>query len=287
MKSFSGKVAAITGAGSGIGQALARALAAEGCHLALSDVNEEGLTETVKLCEQRGVNVTSATVNVAKRREVENWAKEVARDHGRINLIFNNAGVAHAGAVADSSYTDYNWIVDINFKGVLYGTKTFLPYLKEAPDGGHVVNISSIFGLFAQPGMSAYNATKFAVRGLTESLRQELDMEDGKVSATCVHPGGIKTNIARTARMDESMSELMGEDTGTLTANFEKLFRTTADEAAQAILKAVKRDRRRLLIGAEAHATDWMQRLLPAGYQRLVTGALTFNRQRQSAARRS
>ena len=287
MKSFSGKVAAITGAGSGIGQALARALAAKGCHLALSDVNQEGLAETVKLCEQQGVNVTSATVNVAKRREVENWAKDVARDHGRINLIFNNAGVAHAGAVADSSYTDYNWIIDINLKGVLYGTKTFLPYLKEAPGGGHVVNISSIFGLFAQPGMSAYNATKFAVRGLTESLRQELDMEDGNVSATCVHPGGIKTNIARTARMDESMSELMGEDTGTLTANFEKLFRTTADEAAQAILKAVKRDRRRLLIGAEAHATDWMQRLLPAGYQGLVTGALKFNRQRQSAARRS
>ena len=287
MKSFSGKVAAITGAGSGIGRALAKSLAAEGCHLALSDVNTEGLAETVRLCEEQGVNVTSATVNVAKRREVENWAKDVAREHGEINMIFNNAGVAHAGAVADSSYTDYNWIVDINFKGVLYGTKTFLPYLKDAPGGGHVVNISSIFGLFAQPGMSAYNATKFAVRGLTESLRQELDMEGGNVSATCVHPGGIKTNIARTARMDESMSELMGEDTGALQANFEKLFRTTADEAAQAILKAVKRDRRRLLIGADARATDWMQRLLPAGYQRLVAGALKFNRQRQSAARRS
>lgn len=286
MKSFSGKVAAITGAGSGIGRALAQALATQGCHLALSDVNEQDLAETVRLCEPQGVNVTSATVNVAKRREVENWAKAIARDHGRINLIFNNAGVAHAGAVADASYTDYNWIVDINFKGVLYGTKTFLPYLKDAPDGGHVVNISSIFGLFAQPGMSAYNATKFAVRGLTESLRQELDMEDSGVSATCVHPGGIKTNIARTARMDESLSELMGEDTGTLKANFETLFRTTADESAQAILKAVKRDRRRLLIGAEAHASDWMQRLLPAGYQRLITGALKFNRQRQGTARR-
>lgn len=286
MKSFSGKVAAITGAGSGIGRALAQALATQGCHLALSDVNEQDLAETVGLCEPQGVNVTSATVNVAKRREVENWAKAIARDHGRINLIFNNAGVAHAGAVADASYTDYNWIVDINFKGVLYGTKTFLPYLKDAPDGGHVVNISSIFGLFAQPGMSAYNATKFAVRGLTESLRQELDMEDSGVSATCVHPGGIKTNIARTARMDESLSELMGEDTGTLKANFETLFRTTADESAQAILKAVKRDRRRLLIGAEAHASDWMQRLLPAGYQRLITGALKFNRQRQGTARR-
>ncbi len=250
-------------------------------------MNTEGLAETVRLCEGQGVTVTSATVDVAKRREVEKWAADVARDHGQINLIFNNAGVAHAGSVADSSYTDYNWIIDINFKGVLYGTKAFLPYLKEASGGGHVVNISSIFGLFAQPGMSAYNATKFAVRGLTESLRQELDMEGGDVSATCVHPGGIKTNIARTARMDESMAELMGEDTGTLTTNFEKLFRTTADEAAQAILKAVKRNRRRLLIGAEAHASDWMQRLFPAGYQRLVMGALTFNRQRQSAARRS
>ncbi|MFO7788849.1 MAG: SDR family NAD(P)-dependent oxidoreductase [Halospina sp.] len=287
MKSFSGKVAAVTGAGSGIGRALARALAAEGCHLALSDVDGEGLAATVRLCENQGVNVTSARVNVAKRREVEDWAKDVLREHTQVNLIFNNAGVAHAGSVAESSYTDYNWILDINFKGVLYGTKTFLPHLKDAPGGGHVVNISSIFGLFAQPGMSAYNATKFAVRGLTESLRQELDMEGGSVSATCVHPGGIKTNIARTARVDESMSELMGEETGMLTAHFEKLFRTTADDAAQAILKAVKRDRRRLLIGTEAYAADWMQRLLPAGYQSLVTGALKFNRQRRNPARRS
>ncbi|MEQ6885349.1 SDR family NAD(P)-dependent oxidoreductase [Salicola sp. Rm-C-2C1-2] len=134
-----------------------------------------------------------------------------------------------------------------------------------------MISTSSIFGLFAQPGMSAYNATKFAVRSLTESLRQELDMEESGVSATCVHPGGIKTNIARTARMDESMAGLMGEDTGTLQANFEKLFRTSADDAAQAILKAVKRNRRRLL---------------HAGYQGFVTGALKFNRQRQNGSRR-
>lgn len=286
MKSFSSKVAAITGAGSGIGRALARALAARGCHLALSDMDAESLAETARLCEQQDVHLTHATVNVANRREVEEWAQVTAWEHGPINLVINNAGVAHAGLVAESPYSDYDWILDINFKGVLHGTKTFLPYLKEAPDGGHVVNISSIFGLFSQPGMSAYNATKFAVRGLTESLRQELDMEDSGVSATCVHPGGIQTNIARKARMDESMAQLLGEDTGALQANFETLFRTTADEAAQAILKAVKQDRRRLLIGAEAHAADWMQRLLPAGYQRLVTTALEFKRQRQSGARR-
>ncbi|XOZ32904.1 SDR family NAD(P)-dependent oxidoreductase [Halomonadaceae bacterium KBTZ08] len=287
MKSFSNKVTAITGAGSGIGRALARALAAEGCHLALSDVDAQPLAETARLCEQHGVHVTHATVDVANRHEVEEWAQATAREHGAINLIINNAGVAHAGLVAESGYSDYDWILDINFKGVLYGTKTFLPYLKEAPEGGHVVNISSIFGLFAQPGMSAYNATKFAVRGFTESLRQELDLAESSVSATCVHPGGIQTNIARTARMDDSMAQLMGEDTGALQAHFETLFRTTADEAAQAILKAVKQDRRRLLIGAEAHAADWMQRLLPAGYQRLVTGALKRKRQRQRAARRT
>lgn len=279
MKSFAGKVAAITGAGSGIGRALALALSDERCNLALSDVDETALAETRRLCEAKNsVRVTSTRVNVSDRKTVTDWADQVLQDHGKVNLIFNNAGVAHGGSVEKSSYEDYDWILDINFRGVLYGTKAFLPHLKAAPDGGHVVNISSIFGLFAQPGMSAYNATKFAVRGLTESLRQELDLEGAGVSATCVHPGGIKTNIARSARMDDSIGDLMGGSAGQLQTQFEKLFRTTPEEAAQSILKGVRRNHRRVLIGPDARAADLMQRFLPGTYQRLVTTAIRFNR---------
>lgn len=279
MKSFSGKVAAITGAGSGIGRALALALSHQGCHLALSDVNETGLAETAKLCKPQGVKITTTRVNVAERDAVHAWADQVVKEHRKVNLIFNNAGVAHAGTVESTSYEDYDWILDINFRGVLYGTKAFLPHLKAAPDGGHIINISSIFGLFAQPGMSAYNATKFAVRGLTESLRQELDMANNGVSATCVHPGGIKTNIARDARMDDSMAQLMGGTSSKdLTGNFEKLFRTTPDQAAQAILKSVQRDARRVLIGSDARAVDLMQRMVPTAYQRMVTAAMRFGK---------
>ncbi|MDX1587670.1 MAG: SDR family NAD(P)-dependent oxidoreductase [Oleiphilaceae bacterium] len=279
MKSFSGKVAAITGAGSGIGRALALALSHQGCHLALSDINETGLAETAGLCNAQKVTVTTARVNVADREAVHQWADQVVADHGQVNLIFNNAGVAHAGTVEGTSYEDYDWILDINFRGVLYGTKAFLPHLKAAPGGGHIINISSIFGLFSQPGMSAYNATKFAVRGLTESLRQELDMANNGVSATCVHPGGIKTNIARDARMNDSMGELMGgasnED---LSSNFEKLFRTTPDQAAAIILKSVQRNARRVLVGSDARAVDIMQRIVPTSYQRMVTYAMRFGK---------
>ena len=282
MKSFSGKVAAITGAGSGIGRALALALAREGCHLALSDVNGGGLAETARLCEPQKVSVTKARVDVSDRKAVHDWADSVAGDHGRVNLIFNNAGVAHAGSVSESSYDDYDWIVDINLRGVLYGTKAFLPHLRKAEGGGHVVNISSIFGLFSQPGMSAYNMTKFAVRGLTEALRQELDLSHDQLSATCVHPGGIKTNIARAARVNDSVVELAGgEDIRTMQAGFEKLLRTSPDDAATAIIEGVRRNRRRVLVGPDAHIVDWMQRLLPAGYQSLITTGMKVGRRRR------
>lgn len=279
MKSFSGKVAAITGAGSGIGRSLALALSHQGCHLALSDVNETGLAETAALCKPQEVKVTTARVDVADREAMHQWANRVVKDHGQVNLIFNNAGVAHAGTVESTSYEDYDWILDINFRGVLYGTKEFLPHLKAAKGGGHIINISSIFGLFSQPGMSAYNATKFAVRGLTESLRQELDMASNGVSATCVHPGGIKTNIARDARMDDSMTELMGGTSNAeLTGNFEKLFRTTPDQAADIILKSVQRNARRVLVGSDARAVDMLQRIVPTAYQRMVTYAMRFGK---------
>ncbi|MDH4607920.1 SDR family NAD(P)-dependent oxidoreductase [Pseudomonas sp. BN102] len=274
MKSFENKVAAVTGAGSGIGRALACALARQGCQVALADVNAEGLAETAALVRKLGVQVTETLVNVADREAVHAWAEQVVLDHGRVNLIFNNAGVAHAGTVDGSDYSEYEWIMSINFWGVVYGTKAFLPHLKASGEG-HVVNVSSVFGLFAQPGMSAYNATKFAVRGFTESLRQELDMEDCGVSASCVHPGGIKTNIAKTARMNDSLASVTGQDASRARQQFnDQLLRTTPDKAAEVILRGVLRDNRRILIGADAWALDGMQRLLPTLYQRLVTGSM-------------
>jgi NAD(P)-dependent dehydrogenase (short-subunit alcohol dehydrogenase family) len=280
VKSFENKVAAITGAGSGIGRALALALAAEKCDLAISDVNEAGLAETAERALKLGVKVTSAKVDVAKREQVQAWAAAVKRNHGKVNLVFNNAGVAVAGTVEGLSYEEYEWIMGINFWGVVNGTKEFLPLLRAGGDG-HVINISSIFGIFAQPSQSAYNASKFAVRGFTESLRQELDILQSGVSATCVHPGGIKTNIARDARLNASVRDITGADPAQGKADFEKMFITTPETAAQTILRGVRRDARRVLIGPDAKALDLMQRLLPTFYQWLVVAAIKAQAKKQ------
>ncbi len=274
MKSFANKVAAITGAGSGIGRALALNLAQQGCHLALSDVNEAGLAETVKQAAAFGVKVTSQKLDVSNKDGVHAWADSVVAEHGKVNLIFNNAGVALGSTVEGMSYDELAWVMNINFWGVVYGTKAFLPYLKASGDG-HIVNVSSVFGLCAQPTQSAYNASKFAVRGFTEALRQELDLENAPVSVTCVHPGGIKTNIARAAKMNDSIRSV-GLDPATSTQNFEKLFRTTPADAAGVILNAVHKDSRRVLIGSDAYVIDVMQRLLPTSYQKLVTMGTRF-----------
>lgn len=282
MKSFAGKVAAITGAGSGIGRALALQLAQEQCALALSDVNAEGLAHTAALADDSGVRITTAVVDVADRMAMHNWADQVVADHGKVNLIVNNAGVAQAGTVESTSYADYEWVLGINLWGVIHGTKAFLPHL-QASGEGHVVNVSSVFGLFAQPGVSAYNASKFAVRGFTEALRQELDLAGSGVSASCVHPGGIQTNIAKSARVDASVNTVAGRDQAAVAQDFEKLFRTTADEAARLILRGVRNNDRRILIGMDARAADAMQRGAPAGYQALVTTAMAWMRRRQAA----
>ncbi|QXC59226.1 SDR family NAD(P)-dependent oxidoreductase [Aquihabitans sp. G128] len=276
MKDFSGKVAAITGAASGMGRSLSIELAKRGCHLAISDVDEAGLAETVERAAKHGVTVTSQRLDVADREAVHAWADQVVADHGRVNLIFNNAGVALGASVEGMSYEDFDWLIGINFHGVVNGTKAFLPHLKASGEG-HVINISSVFGLLGIPSQSAYNAAKFAVRGFTESLRIELDMEDAGVSCTTVHPGGIKTNIARNARIDHSLGDV-DIDPEEAVKGMEKLFITSADKAAKGILRAVELDKRRAMIGPDAHVLNLLAKLPPNAYQRLIA----FGVKRQS-----
>ena len=271
MKNFKNKVAAITGAASGMGRTLALDLAGRGCHLALSDVNAKGLAETAQLATKLGVKVTTAQVNVADRDQMYAWAAQVVKDHGKVNLIFNNAGVALGATVETVKPEDFEWIMGINFWGVVWGTQAFLPHLKASGEG-HVINTSSLFGLLAVPTQGTYNASKFAVRGLTEALRQELDMEQCGVSATCVHPGGIRTNIAMAARIDPAMAALGGGDVEAARKRFDKLLNTTtAESAARQILRAVERNQRRVLVGPDAKFLDKVVRLFGSWYQPLTT----------------
>ena len=272
MKSFSNKVAAVTGAASGMGRSLAVNLAKQGCHVAVSDVDENGLAETAKLAGLHGVKITQRRVDVAKRDEVYAWADEVVADHGKCNLVFNNAGVGYAASVEGCEYPDAEWLMNINFWGVVHGTKAFLPHLRASGEG-HVINTSSLFGVIAFPGQSTYNASKFAVRGFTEALRIELDMMKAPVSATSVHPGGIKTNIARTARMNKSVMDIGVKDMKDSHLQIEKHFRVTADEAADVILRGVQRNARRVLVGTDARIFDLVQRVVPSSYQWLVIKA--------------
>jgi NAD(P)-dependent dehydrogenase (short-subunit alcohol dehydrogenase family) len=262
MKEFGGRVCVVTGAGSGIGRGLALALASRRARLAVSDIDGAAADATADECRQRGAReATGYGLDVSDRTAVFAHADEVASNLGTVNLVVNNAGVALEGTVLETSIEDYEWIVGINFWGVVYGTKAFLPHLIASRDG-HLVNISSVFGLIGVPGQSGYNATKFAVRGFTESLRQELLMAGHPVGVSCVHPGGVKTNIARAAR-----SELDPEERA---ERFEQLARLTPDEAAAIILRGVEKRRAKILVGRDARAIDAFQRATGSGYQGLV-----------------
>jgi len=266
VKSFDGKVAVITGAGSGIGRALAVELARAGSKLALSDVDATGLAETVKLCEPEGVPVRHDELDVSDRQAVYDNAEAVADEYGRVNLVFNNAGVALTADITEMDWKDFEWIVDINFWGVMHGTKAFMPHLIASGDG-HVVNLSSVFGLIAVPSQSAYNATKFAVRGFTEALRQEMRIAGHPVGVSCVHPGGIKTNIAKNARAAS------GKDADQLARLFDKIARTSPEDAARRVLRGVRRDEAKILVGPDAYGLDLMPRALGSGYQWLIQTA--------------
>lgn len=287
MKNFEDKVAAITGAGSGIGRALALALARERCHLALADRQPATLEDTVSLVRALAprLRITRSVLDVADRQAIQAWATTTFEAHGYINLIFNNAGVALSSTIEGTDYADLQWIVGVNFWGVVHGTQAFFPYLKASGDG-HIVNVSSVFGLFAQPGMSAYNATKFAVRGFTESLRQELDLMRCGISATCVHPGGVLTDIAQASRIAPNMFGFLIDDERKARRDFERFLITSPDKAALAILNGVRRNARRILIGRDARALDRLVRLMPTAYQALVVRAMRrFARERATTLR--
>ncbi len=281
MKTVKGKVGAITGAGSGIGRATAKLLARNGCSVAISDVNEQALAETADQCRALGVRVHSARVDVADRPAMHAWADEVAKAFGAVHVVINNAGVAVGSTIEDLSYEDFEWLMNINFWGVVHGTKAFLPHLKAAGEG-HIVNVSSVFGLIAVPAQGAYNAAKFAVKGFTEALRQELEVERIPIGVTCVHPGGIKTNIARNARLTLREGWVTEEDW----RNTDKIFRTEPEEAAQDILDAIVRNRRRQLIGGDAVLIDLMQRAMPTLYQRLLVAGTRYRRAQMLARSR-
>jgi len=274
MKNLRGKIAAVTGAGSGIGRATAIALASEGCDVAISDINKEGLEETESIIEGKGVRVSTTILDVSVKKDVHAWADKVIREHGKVNIIVNNAGVGVGAIIEKMTYEDFEWLFNINFWGMVYGTKAFLPLLKEAGEG-HVVNISSVFGIIGVPTQAAYNCAKFGIRGFTEVLRQELDIDDCNVSATSIHPGGIKTNIARDSRFGD-----MGKisvDLNNVAQMFDKLAFTSSEKAAKCIVKGIKKNKRRVLIGPDAYMIDIMQRCLPTTYQKLITfGAKRF-----------
>ncbi len=264
---FEGKIAAVTGAGSGIGRGLAIALNRAGCVLELSDVNEAGLAETVEVLERKDLAVATQLVDVADRDAVASWAEAVASRHPRLDILINNAGVALGGTAEENSLEDIEWLMGINFWGVVYGCKAFLPLLKKA-SGGHLVNISSVFGIIGVPTQSAYNAAKFAVRGYTEALRQEQDLAESGLHVCCVHPGGVTTNIARAARTHRSQ-----EEHEAFAQKFEEMTGTTAASAADQILGAMERRQPRLLIGRDARVISLISRLFPSAYPRIL-GAL-------------
>lgn len=274
MKSLERKVVAITGAGSGIGRQLAVQLAGMGAALALSDVNEKGLAETVALIGPTHRLVTSQRLDVADRAAVFAWADQVRKDHGTAHVVINNAGVSLSATVAEMKLEDFEWLMNINFWGVVAGTQAFLPGFL-AQDEGHVVNVSSIFGIIGVPSQSAYNAAKFAVRGFTESLRQEL--VDTGVRATCVHPGGIKTNIVRGGR---HFSDIHGgkADTQALIKEFDSIARTSPEEAARVIINGILKDKPRVLIGQDAMMMDRLARSMPSSYDKVMLGVTKFGR---------
>lgn len=262
--SFAGKVAVVTGAASGIGRALALALAHEGATVAITDIDETGLAETAGMLRAAGAVFDARPLDVTSYDDAVTYAGDILARFGTVNQLYNNAGIEHHGDLEHSDLAQIQRVMDVNYGGVVNLTKAFLPDIIRSGDG-HIINISSLFGLLGLAGQSAYSASKFAIRGLTESLRQEMLAARHPVNVTCVHPSSVKTSIARNASVAD------GEDPTAVAALYDdKLARIPSDRAAQIILRGVARDRARVLIGADAYALDILVRLVGPAYQRVA-----------------
>jgi NADP-dependent 3-hydroxy acid dehydrogenase YdfG len=265
VKSFRGKVAAITGAGSGMGQAIARSLASQGCHIALSDINEANLQQTADSLSKYDVKISIHPLDVADRAAVESFAEDVIANHGQVHMVFNNAGVSVTDSVEHMSYDDMEWLMNINFWGVIYGIKSFLPHLQRVDDA-HIINTSSIFGTIAVPSQSIYNASKFAVKGYTFALRQEL--ADTHINVSCVQPGGVKTGIISSSRyVPQDNASATKEE---FSEQFESMAQLTSEQAAEQILRGVLKNKAQILVGKDAKLAALIERILPTAYQKLI-----------------
>lgn len=260
MKRLRDRVAVVTGAASGIGRATAGALARRGCDLALVDVDPDGLAQAAREVSDLGRRASTHVANVAHADRMRALADEVATEHGRVHVVVNNAGVSVTGSFEEQNLEDFEWIVGVNFWGVVYGCRFFLPLLRRE-DEGHIVNLSSMFGLIGIPTQSSYCATKFAVRGLTEALAAEL--AGSGIGVTCVHPGGVRTRIVHSGRTADE------EERARTIALFER-HAAPPERVAEAVVRAVERGRPRLVVCREAHLADWAKRLWPVGSSRLV-----------------
>jgi short-subunit dehydrogenase len=266
MKNLNGKVAVITGAGSGIGRALAYWLHKEGVLLALADIDPNGLCETAKIikAEAPQSRFQIYPIDISNRDKVYEFSQNVIKDFGRVDIVINNAGVSSSGKVQELTYNTLEWTININLWGVIYGTKAFLPYLLERPEAS-IVNISSVYGLLGIPGQAAYCASKFAVRGFSEALRQELF--NTNVSLSIVFPGGVKTNIAKNSRTDYHLDQKTYQNR---LKQFEANLKTSPDEAAKTIIVGIKNNAPRILIGKDARQIDCLARFKPNSYDKII-----------------
>lgn len=263
---LAGRTAVITGAASGIGRGIAQALATRGCNLALADVNEAGLDETAASVRPEGITATCHRLDVACRQAVAAFPAVALGAHRRIDLLFNNAGVGVGGTFEQVDEADFDWLMEINFYGVVRMTRAFLPLLR-ASDAGRIVNISSIFGIIAPPGQTAYTASKFAVRAFSESLRHELEAEGASVGVTVVHPGGIATNIARNSRVPKGVNSA---DIEARRAQFEKFLRKPPRQAGEIIVRGVEKRKARVVVGRDAKFMALVERLAPTTYWKFI-----------------
>ena len=279
MKTFKEKVAVITGAGSGMGRYLAVLLAKEGADVSICDVNEETLNETVEMLRKYNVSVSSHLLDVSDKEAIEALPKKVIDQHGKVDMVFNNAGVTTGSHFKDMNEDNWDWVMGINFDGVINSTRAFIPHMVDSPEAA-IVNTSSIFGMVAVPGQTVYHATKFAVRGFTESLAMEMKETNPNLQIHCVHPGHIGTNIAADARFDEE--NFNQDDTQVSNSIFTRnapksqkemgdLFREGGmhpSKAAEIILNGVKKNKTRIFIGLDAKLLDLSQRIFPKHYHK-------------------